>query len=125
VGVRFPWGSVFALRCGSLAAPLDNASGGLSPACAIVAFVVGAFASPRPFAWSGMGRVDEAIRCRQLQPITLRRTSESGAFSAPRMRTLRGPSRTLKSLHRTVSTSDVPVVTRRHARVGIRIRPMR
>jgi hypothetical protein len=40
------------------------------------------------------------------------------------MRTLRGPSRTLKSLHRTVSTSDVPVVTRRHTRVGIRCRPM-
>jgi ribosomal protein L34 len=41
------------------------------------------------------------------------------------MRTLRGPSRTLKSLHRTVSTSDVPTVIRRHARVGFRIRPMR
>jgi len=24
--------------------------------------------------------VDEAIRCRQLQPITMRRTSETGAF---------------------------------------------
>ena len=40
------------------------------------------------------------------------------------MRTPRGPSRTLKSLHRTVSTSDVPFVTRRHTRVGIRIRPI-
>jgi len=40
------------------------------------------------------------------------------------MRTLRGPSRTLKSLHRTVSTSDVPFVTRRHSRVGILIRPI-
>jgi hypothetical protein len=55
-----------------------------------------------------------------------RRTSETGAFSAPRMRTPRGPSRTLWSLHRTVSTSDTPVVTRRHARIGFhRIRPMR
>jgi hypothetical protein len=40
------------------------------------------------------------------------------------MRTPRGPSRTLWSLHRTVSTSDVSVVTRRHTRVGIRNRPM-
>jgi len=37
-----------------------------------------------------------------------RRTSETGAFFAPRMRTPRGPSRTLWSLHRIVSTSDVP-----------------
>jgi hypothetical protein len=29
VVVRFPWGSVFSLRCGSWAAPLDVASGGL------------------------------------------------------------------------------------------------
>jgi len=55
-----------------------------------------------------------------------RRTSKTGAFSAPRMRTPRGPSRTLRSLHRTVSTSDAPVVTRRHVRTGFRcIRPMR
>jgi hypothetical protein len=38
------------------------------------------------------------------------------AFSAPRMRTPLGPSRTSWSLHRTASTSDAPVVTRRHAR---------
>jgi hypothetical protein len=30
VGVRFPWGNVLALRCGSLSAPLDFASGGLA-----------------------------------------------------------------------------------------------
>jgi hypothetical protein len=40
-----------------------------------IAFELGAFARPRPFAWSGERRVDEAIRCRQLQPITIRRTS--------------------------------------------------
>lgn len=51
--------------------------------------------------------------------IMMRRTSMTDAFSAPRMRTPRGPSRTLWSLHRTVSTSDIPVVTRRHTRVGI------
>jgi len=39
------------------------------------------------------------------------------------MRTLRGLSRSLKSLHRIASTSDVPVVTRRHTRVGIRRPP--
>jgi len=49
----------------------------------------------------------------------MRRTSVTGAFSAPRMRTPRGPSRTLWSLHRTVSTSGVPIVTRRHTRVEI------
>jgi len=55
----------------------------------------------------------------------MRRTSETGRLvGAPRMRTLRGPSRTLKSLHRTTSSSDVPFVTRRHTRVGIRIRPI-
>jgi hypothetical protein len=47
VGVRFPWGSVLALRCGfaAAAAPLDSASGGLLPACAIVAFVLGCHSS--------------------------------------------------------------------------------
>jgi hypothetical protein len=38
------------------------------------------------------------------------------AFSAPRMRTPLEPSRISWSLHRTVSTSDALVVTRRHAR---------
>jgi hypothetical protein len=51
--------------------------------------------------------------------IATRRTSETDAFSAPRMRTPRGPSRSLWSLHRIVSTSDVPVVTYRHTRVEI------
>jgi hypothetical protein len=36
------------------------------------------------------------------------------------MLTPRGPSRSLKSLHRNTSTSDVPIVTRGHTRVGIR-----
>jgi hypothetical protein len=40
------------------------------------------------------------------------------------MRTPRGLSRSLKSLHQTTSTSDVPFVTRRHTRVGFRIRPI-
>ena len=39
------------------------------------------------------------------------------------MRTPRGPSRSLWSLHRIASTSDVLVVTRRHTRVGIRCPP--
>jgi hypothetical protein len=39
------------------------------------------------------------------------------------MRTPRGPSRSLWSLHRIASTSDVLVVTRRHTRVGIRYPP--
>jgi len=51
--------------------------------------------------------------------IATRRTSMTGTFSVPRMRTPRGPSRTLWSLHRTVSTSDIPIVTGRHTRVEI------
>ena len=43
----------------------------------------------------------------------------TGAFSAPRMRTRLGPSRTSSSLHRIPSISDALVVTRRHARVGL------
>jgi hypothetical protein len=49
----------------------------------------------------------------------------TGAFSAPRMRTPLGPSRTSWSLHRIPSISDALVVTCRHARVGLRNRPMR
>jgi hypothetical protein len=49
----------------------------------------------------------------------------AGAFSAPRMLTRRDPSRILSSLHRTVPTSDVLLVTPRHTRVGFRFRPMR
>jgi hypothetical protein len=51
--------------------------------------------------------------------IATRRTSLTNAFSALRMRTPRGPSRSLWSLHRIVSTSDVLVVTNRHTRVEI------
>jgi hypothetical protein len=45
-------------------------------------------------------------------------------FRAPRMLTLRRPSRSLKSLHHAVSISDVLLVTRRHTRVGVLVRPM-
>ena len=49
--------------------------------------------------------------------------SRSGApltdtFSVPRMRTPLGPSRTSWSLHRTASTSDILMVTRRHTRTA-------
>jgi len=82
VVVRFPWGSVLALRCGSLAAPLDTASGGHRlPAPSSYSWWVPSH-QPRPFAWPEKGRVDEAIRCRQLQLIATRRTSETGAFSS-------------------------------------------
>jgi len=57
--------------------------GALSPACAIVAFEIWVPSSTsRPFAWSGRRRVDEAIRCRQLQPIAMQRTSETDAISS-------------------------------------------
>jgi hypothetical protein len=51
-----------------------------------------------------------------LRPITFRRTSESDAFSASRMRTPLDPSRISWSLHRTVSISDALMVTPEHAR---------
>jgi hypothetical protein len=55
--------------------------GAVSPACAIVAFESWVPSlQPRPFAWSEKRRVDEAIRCRQLQPIAMQRTSETDAI---------------------------------------------
>jgi hypothetical protein len=95
-----------------------------SPACAIVAFESGCLHySP------GHSRGQRRGGSTELFAAASFRRSRSGAplrpapFRAPRMRTLRGPSRSLKSLHRFVSTSDVPVVTRRHSRVGIRNPP--
>jgi hypothetical protein len=91
----------------------------VATAAIIVLRILSAALQPRRFASPGERRVDGAIRCRQLQPIAVWRTSTTDAFSASRMRTPRGPSRTLWSLHRTVSTSDIPVVTGRHTRVEI------
>ena len=54
-------------------------------------------------------------RC-QLRPNTFRRTTQTDAFSAPRMRTPLDPSRISWSLHRTVSISDALLVTHEHAR---------
>jgi len=62
-------------------------------------------------------------RC-QLRSNAFRRTAESDAFSAPRMRTPLEPSRISWSLHRTVSISDASLVTREHARPAS-CRPMR
>ena len=126
VVVRFPWGSVLALRCGSPSAPLDVASGGRHP--------------PAPSSRPNLG-------CRRYCPGHSRGQGRGGStklfavvsfdrsrcgaplrpapFRAPRMRTPRGPSRTLKSLHRAVSISDVPTVALRHARVGLLVRPIR
>jgi len=122
----FPWGSSLALRCGSLVRPIGHCVRG---PCTRLRHrrLRNWVPSPqtRPFAWPGEGRVGGAIRCRQLQPITMRRTSETDAFSAPRMRTPRGPSRTLKSLHRAVSTSDVLLSPAGTPESESDIRPMR
>jgi hypothetical protein len=76
VGARFPWGSVLALRCGSWAAPLDVASGGRRRFLRHRRFRLGCrHLRSRPFARSGRRTIDGAIRCRQLQPITIRRTT--------------------------------------------------
>jgi len=60
----------------------------------------------------------------------MRRTSETDAFSASRMRTPLGPSRTSWSLHRVVSTSDVrlspadtPESDSESARRAVQVRP--
>jgi len=121
VVVRFPWGDVFSSRCSSLAAPLDFASGGLRPACAIAIVVPSVFPfRSQAFARPGERKISGAIRYRQLQPLAIPAYRSTGTFSVPRIRTPLGPSRSSWSLHRTVSTSDVLVVTLRHARVGIR-----
>jgi hypothetical protein len=67
---------------------LDTAAGGRRPPVpSSSSSWVPSTDSPGPFARPGKGRVDGAIRCRQLRAITMRRTAETGAFSAPRMRT--------------------------------------
>jgi len=82
VVVRFPWGSVLALRCGSPSAPLDVRQGAVTRLRHRRVRTWVPSLRPRPFAWSGKRKVDEAIRCRQLRPITMRRTSETGAISS-------------------------------------------
>jgi hypothetical protein len=73
----------------------------------------------RPFAWSGRRTIDGAIRCRQLQPITIRRTTgptplqrrgcELSLVLLGSRRAFTVPCRSL-----TLSLS-----ARRHARVGL------
>jgi hypothetical protein len=121
VVARFPWGSVFPLRCGSLSAPLDVAQGAL-PTRLRHRRVSDRVPSPRPRPFAVVREGDDR-RSYSLSSASAERDAAhrwTGAFSAPRMRTPRGPSRTLKSLRRIVSTSDAPIVTRRHTRVEIR-----
>jgi len=70
----------------------------------------------RPFAWPGRRRIDGAIRCRQLQPNTSRRTAYPHLFSVggcELLVVLLGP---WGAFTEPASTSDTLVVTRRHAR---------
>jgi hypothetical protein len=98
--------------------------GACLPASAIVAFTLDAFTQPQPFAWSGKGGSTKLFAVVSFSRSQCGAPLRPTPFRAPRMRTLRGPSRTLKSLHRVVSTSDVPFVARRHSRVGILLRPI-
>jgi len=89
---------------------------GPSPVSAIVGFVSGALTcGPDPSRGQEGGGSTELFaavsfgRSRPGAPLT-------DTFSVPRMRTSLGPSRTSGSLHRTASTSDILVVTPRHAR---------
>jgi hypothetical protein len=103
--------------------PVGHRVRGPSPACATVTPVLGAFLRP------GHSRGQRREGSAKLFAVASFSRSRSGAplrpapFVAPRMRTPRGPSRSLWSLHRIASTSDVPTVTRRHTRVGIRSPP--
>jgi len=79
-----------------------------SPPAPSIAFVLGSLHhSPGDSRHQGRGGSAKLFAVASFGRIAARRTSQTGAFSAPRMRTPRGPSRTLWSLHRTVSTSDV------------------
>jgi hypothetical protein len=64
------------------------------------------------------GAIGEAVSCTSFGEATYG-APLTGAFSAPRMRTPLGPSRTSWSLHRKPTASDALMVTRRHARVGL------
>jgi hypothetical protein len=104
---------------------LDVASGVLSPPTPSTRSILDAL-TISPSHSRGQGRGESAklfavasfSQSRFDAPLT-------DAFSTPRMLTRRDPFRILSSLHRTVPTSDVLVVTPRHARVGFRVRPMR
>jgi len=106
--------------------PVGRCIGGPSPARAIDASeILGAFtttpAHSRAQGGGGSAKLFAVAsfdreRCgAPLRPAVVLR--------APRMRTPRGPSWALKSLHRIASISDVLVVTHRHTRVGFRIPP--
>jgi len=62
VVVRFPWGIVLAIRCGSMAAPLDCASGGRRPAAPPSSSFSGALHyNPGHSRGQERGAVDEAV----------------------------------------------------------------
>jgi hypothetical protein len=115
--VRFPWGSVLALGSGSYWPPLrtlrERAVAHLRHRrnhlrCSRL--------RSRPFAWSGRRRIDEAIRCRQLRAIAFRRTTRPTPFQrrgCEPLLDLLGPRGAFTEPRR---PSDVPVVTRGHAR---------
>jgi len=87
---------------------------------AIVAFVLGAVAAIPAI------RVVRKEDDRRSYSLSSASTDHCAAhlwtdvFATSRMRTLLGPSRASKSLHRTVSISDTLMSARRHARVGLR-----
>jgi hypothetical protein len=93
---------------------------GRRPYCAIVEFIIRCpHWRSRPFAWSGRRRIDRAIRCYQLRAITSRRTIWTDVFSTSRMRTTLGPFDLRAAFTEPCRPSDVPVVTRRHARPAL------
>jgi len=120
--LRFPWGSLFGLRCGDRrfsAPPRWTMRRGAVARPRHRRFRLGVPAlRSRPFARPGGRGIDRAIRTASFGR-TCSGAPLSDAFSAPRMRTTLGPSRSSCCLHRIASTSDVLVVTLRHARAGL------
>jgi len=122
VVVRFPWGSLFGLRCGDRrfsAPPRWTMRRGAVARPRHRRFRLGVPAlRSRPFARPGGRGIDRAIRTASFGR-TRPGAPLANAFSALRMRTTLGPSRSSCCLHRIASTSDALVVTLRHARAGL------
>jgi len=88
--------------------PVGRRVRGPSPRCAIATFVLGAL---RTIPAIRVVRKEEGRRGYSPSPASGNRVSahhSTDAFSASRMQTPLGPSRTSKSVYRTASTSDIP-----------------
>jgi len=83
VVVRFPWGSFLELHCGSLAAPLDHASGGRRPpAPPSSSFLRVSTLNPGRSRGQERGAIDEAVSFTSFGRSTLGAPLDRRLFSA-------------------------------------------